>query len=128
VKFGRVNWAKRAQLAEAGGRIGAGGEGLDAGSSGSSGFNLGWRGLRDPDADVPVQMVLGTGGTVSLASVFIALAGELIATADAVAVTGFGSSLDGYQGHSSALQQKITRDNRFAEIRIAQWRNARCDL
>jgi hypothetical protein len=127
VKFGRVNWAKSAELAEAGGGIGAGGEGLDAGSSGAIGDKLGGTGLRDPDADVPVQMVLGTGGTISLAGVFIALAGEFIATADAVAVTGLGSSLDGYQGHGSALQQKITRDNRFAEVRIARWRNARCD-
>ena len=50
--------------------------------------------MRNADANVPVQMVLGAGGAVSFASIFIALAGEFVATANAVAVTCFRSGLD----------------------------------
>jgi hypothetical protein len=54
-------------------------------------------------------MFLGTSGAISLAGVFVALAGEFVASTDAVTVTGFGSGLDRYQGHSALQDLKITR-------------------
>src|SRR5882762_1260014 len=46
-------------------------------------------------------MVFGTGRAVALAGVFIAQAGQLVASADAIAVAGLGSSLDGHERHCS---------------------------
>jgi hypothetical protein len=40
-------------------------------------------------------MVFGARRAIAFASVLIAQAGELIASADAIAVAGFGSRLDG---------------------------------
>jgi hypothetical protein len=45
-------------------------------------------------------MVLSAGGAVGLTGVFIAQAGEFVASADAIAVTGFGSGLDGDERHA----------------------------
>src|SRR5216684_3116314 len=45
-------------------------------------------------------MVLSAGGAVGFTGVFIAQAGELVASADAIAVAGFGSSLDGGERHN----------------------------
>src|SRR5258706_3751955 len=46
-------------------------------------------------------MVFGAGRAVAFAGIFIAQAGKLVATADAIAVAGFGGRLDGNERHGS---------------------------
>jgi hypothetical protein len=48
-------------------------------------------------------MVFGAGGAVAFAGIFIAEAGELVATADAIAVAGFGGCLDGNERHGRGI-------------------------
>src|SRR6266853_4416327 len=44
-------------------------------------------------------MVFGAGGAVGFAGILIAEAGQLIASADAIAVAGFGGCFDGDERH-----------------------------
>jgi hypothetical protein len=48
-------------------------------------------------------MVFGAGGAVAFAGIFIAEAGELVATADAIAVAGLGGCLDGNERHCRGI-------------------------
>jgi hypothetical protein len=48
-------------------------------------------------------MVFGAGGAVAFAGILIAEAGEFVATADAIAVAGFGGGLDGNERHCRGI-------------------------
>ncbi len=95
-------------LTQTGGRISARRQRLYPGPTVRAGFNFRRSGLRNANTNVPVKMVFSASGAIALTSVFVALAGEFIATANAVAVAGFGSGLNGYEGHKVCSPQKIT--------------------
>jgi hypothetical protein len=66
-------------------------------------------------------MVFGAGGAVAFAGILIAQAGELVATADAIAVAGFGGCLDGDERHC----RRIVRFLLYLRKRVASgeaWR------
>jgi len=48
-------------------------------------------------------MVFGAGRAVAFAGIFIAEAGQFVATADAIAVAGFGGCLDGDERHCKGI-------------------------
>jgi hypothetical protein len=48
-------------------------------------------------------MVFGTGGAVAFAGILIAKAGQLVATANAIAVAGFGGRLDRNERHCKGI-------------------------
>jgi hypothetical protein len=82
-------------LAQASWRVGAGRERLNPAADAALCRDLGRAGLRNADADVPVQMIFRTGRTVTLARIFIALAGQFIAATNAIAIASFRSGFDG---------------------------------
>src|SRR5271170_6388177 len=55
--------------------------------------------LWNANAAIRFQMFLGAARAISLAVFVIPLARQLVAAADAIAISGDRSRLDGYQGH-----------------------------
>jgi len=76
-------------LAEAAGRVGGRGHRRAESGAGGVGRDLDRRGLRDADARVQFEVLFGAAGAVALAGIFVAEAGQLVAAANAVAITGF---------------------------------------
>jgi hypothetical protein len=58
------------------------------------------RWLRDSCSRIQLKVVFRAGRAVPFAGVLIAQAGELVASADAIAVTGFRSRLDRDKCHT----------------------------
>jgi hypothetical protein len=58
--------------------------------------------LRDSRSGIEIKVVFSAGGTIALAGFLIPQAGKLIATADAITVTGFGGGLDWNERHAPA--------------------------
>jgi len=56
--------------------------------------------FRNAQAGVPLKMILGAGGAIAFAGIFIALAGQIVTAADAIAIAGSGSGFNGYESHS----------------------------
>jgi hypothetical protein len=90
--------------AEAGWRIGSGRE-LAGGLTGRRiGRHLSRGGNGDTNPDVPIEMILAASWAVSLTGVLIAKAGEFVATANAIAIAGFGRGLDRDEWHGFSLR------------------------
>src|SRR5271157_3055231 len=62
-------------------------------------FDLRRRGIRNSNPLVHGKVLLSAPRTIALSCVFVAKAGQFVAAVDAIAVSGGGSSLDGYKGH-----------------------------
>jgi hypothetical protein len=91
------------RLAEAAGRICGGGHGGGFAAAGGVGGEVDGRRLGNASADVQVHVIFGASRAVAFAGVFVAEAGELIAAADAIAIAGFRSGLDGDQRHNRQI-------------------------
>ena len=89
-----------ARLAQAARRVGRGGHGGGPLRAGDARRDECRCRLGDSGAGVQLKMVLSAGGAVGFTGVFIAQAGELVASANAIAVAGFGSGLDGDERHN----------------------------
>ena len=81
--------------------------------------------MGNTDAGIPVEMVFAAGGAVTLASVFIAQAGEFIAAADTIAVAGFGRGFDGDERHVSAKISTIWERGEIAGLGVSREENCR---
>src|SRR5713101_1093049 len=86
-------------LAQAPWRIGGGGH--RGGSLWAGGVRRDVYGSRlgDSRTGIYLKMVFGAGRAEAFARILIAQAGKLVAAADAIAVAGFGSGLDGDERH-----------------------------
>ena len=89
-----------AYLPQPPGRIGGGGHRGSAGAVRGVCRELNRRRIRQANAGVPVDVFFAASGAVAFAGILIAQAGQLIAAADAVAIPGFRSGLDGNKSHS----------------------------
>ena len=92
--------------------IRGGGHGRGAAASRRIGRNLDRCWVRQANTGVPLHMVFPAGGAIALSRIFIAQAGQLIATTDAIAITGLRSRFDRNQSHwhhrlSEAMLPKI---------------------
>ena len=99
------------RLTQARRRIRGGGHGERRCAARCIGLHLARRGTRNADAGVPVEMVFAAGGTITFARIFVAEAGQFVASADAIAVASFRRGLDGNECHRCPLAypQTITR-------------------
>jgi hypothetical protein len=80
-------------LAQATGRVSGGGDiefQIGAGAIG----HLAGSGLRESDTAIFFKMFFRATGAVAFAGFVVALAGEFVASADTIAITGGGSCLD----------------------------------
>src|SRR5437016_5033506 len=71
-------------------------------------------------------MVFGASRAVTFAGIFITQAGQLITSADAIAIARFGSGLDGDQRHSRGIVRIVTVGCKRSEalwgaLRISKW-------
>lgn len=89
-------------LTKAAGGIGRSGHGSGTAAIGCVRREFDGRWIRQANAAVQLQMLFAARRTVSFARIFIAEAGQLIASADAVAVAGFRCGLNGNKGHDSS--------------------------
>jgi hypothetical protein len=64
-------------------------------------------GLRNAGAGVQLEVIFAAGGAVAFACFVVAQAGQLIASADAVAVAGFGSRLNRNERHRSPIVRSL---------------------
>jgi len=84
-----IAWRISRKLPEAAGRVGGRRHGRAESGAGGVGRDLDGSGLRDADARVQFEVLFGTAGAVALAGIFVAKAGQLVAAANAIAITGF---------------------------------------
>jgi hypothetical protein len=100
-----IRWRRSAfeRLAEAAGGIGGGGHGGRFAAAGGVGGEVDGRGLGNACADVQIHVIFGASRAVAFAGVFIAEAGQFVAATDAIAVAGFGSSLDRDERHNRQI-------------------------
>jgi len=94
-----------ASLAQPSGGIGAGWKRCDGSAGAAVCGNPCGRGLRNSNSYVPVDMTLGARRAITLARVFIALAGKLVTTTDAVAVARFGRGFDRNERHGVSREK-----------------------
>lgn len=69
------------------------------------GLNFDRRWLGHAHSGVALQVFLGAGGAIALAGIFVALASQFIATADAIAITSFRRCFYGYECHGVSLSK-----------------------
>src|SRR5713101_4491810 len=63
--------------------------------------------VRQPNSCIHLQVFLRAARTIGLASIFVAQAGELVATVDAVTVTRCRGSFDRHQSHKFSFAREI---------------------
>ncbi len=85
------------------------------------------RGLRNAGAGVQLKVIFAAGGAVAFARFVVTQASQFIASADAIAVAGFGSGLNGDKRHSKeivrfrrALRKKEKKEE-VTKAKHAEW-------
>lgn len=87
------------ELAQTSRGIRRGGHGGGIAAPRCIGRNFDRRGIRQANTSVQFQVVFPASRAVSFPRVFIAQAGQLVASTDAIAITGLGSRLNRNQSH-----------------------------
>src|SRR5215469_3763235 len=88
--------------------IGGGRHGSASATSGRIGRDLYRRRIWQANARVELKMILPARGTIALAGIFVAQAGQFVAAADAIAVAGFRSCFDGNESHGAPSKPDST--------------------